>query len=109
MPGMPSVGRVSGFAVTPPELAALDRFVGAAALRAQHAVDGLRVEAAGVLGSGWQGAAGGAFRLAWEDWLRGAELVVGALDELVRLTAAAAASYTGTDESVRAAVARQPT
>lgn len=95
--------------MTPAELAALDRFVGSAAAQARRTVAGLGAEAAGALGGGWQGAAGAAFRLAWEDWARGAELVVGALDEMAGLVGSAAASYTGTDESVRAAVARQPT
>ena len=93
---------MSAFGVTPAELAALQASVGAAAGAARRSVDGLRATAAGVV---WEGAAGHSMRAAWEEWLAGASLVVGALDELARLVGAAGSSYTGTDESVRAAVA----
>lgn len=95
-------GGMSGFGVTPAELAALQASVGTAAAAARRSVDGLRSTAAGVV---WHSPAGHGFRLAWEEWLGGATLVVGALDELARLLGAAGASYAGTDESVRAAVA----
>jgi WXG100 family type VII secretion target len=93
---------MSGFGVTPAELAALQAFVTDAAGAARSAVDGFRSQAAGVV---WRGAAGHSMRAAWEEWLDGAALVVGALDELARLVGTAGTSYTGTDESVRTAVA----
>jgi len=93
---------MSGFGVTPAELAALQASVASAAAAARRSVDGLRSTAAGV---DWHGAAGQSVRSAWEEWFAGAALAVGALDELARLVGAAGASYTGTDESVRVAVA----
>jgi uncharacterized protein YukE len=93
---------MSAFGVTPAELAALQTTVGSAAAAARRSVDGLRTTAAGVV---WQGVAGHSFRLAWEEWLAGAGLVLSALDDLARLVGAAGASYVATDEAVRSAVA----
>jgi len=99
---------MSGFGVTPAELAAGDVFVHEAAHRARQAVGGLRLEAAELLGGGWQGGAAAAFRSAWAGWLSGALLAVEALDELARLTGAAGTSYVGTDETVRTAAVGTP-
>ena len=93
---------MSAFGVTPQELPALQAAVGSAAAAAHRSVAGLRSQADGVE---WQGPAGHAFRAAWAEWLRGATLVLGALDELARLVGAAGASYATTDDSVRRAVA----
>ena len=94
---------MSGFGVTPSELSALQSAVASAAAAARASVDGLRARAEGVE---WQGPAGHSFQVAWEEWFRGATLVLGALDDVARLVGAAGSSYAGTDESVRAAVAR---
>ena len=93
---------MSGFAVTPSELSALQVAVGSAAAAARESVDGLRARADAVE---WRGPAGHSFRSAWEEWLRGATLVLGALDDLARLVGAAGTAYAATDDSVRTAVA----
>ena len=100
---------MSGFGVTPAELAETRAFVGAAAAHARRSVEGLHAAARPVLTEQWQGEAAAAFRLAWEQWWGGAVLVLDALDELARLTGAAGDSYAGTDEAVRVRIARGST
>ena len=95
-------GDMSGFGVTPTELSALQAAVGSAAAAARESVAGLHARADAV---DWHGPAGHSFRLAWEEWRRGATLVLGALDDLARLVGAAGTSYAATDETVRTAVA----
>jgi WXG100 family type VII secretion target len=98
---------VSGFGVTPAELAEARAFVGAAAGHARRSVEGLHAQARQVLSGEWQGEAAAAFRVAWEQWWDGAVLVLDALDELARLTGAAGESYLATDDGIRAGVARE--
>jgi WXG100 family type VII secretion target len=98
-------GDVTGFAVTPDELGALDGSLDAAAATARAAVDRLRREGAALLSDGWHGAAANAFRLGWQEWLDGAGLVLAALDELAGLVGAAGESYASTDGGVRASFA----
>ena len=94
---------MSGFAVTPGELQGLDGYVESAAEHARDAVARLQVEVAELH---WHGPAANAFAIAWHDWLEGARLVLGALDDLGRLVGAAARDYVATDDAVRADVGR---
>jgi len=93
---------MGAFGVTPEELCATQAAVASAAAAARRSVAGLRAQADGVE---WHGPAGHAFRAAWAEWRHGATLVLGALDDLARLTGAAGTSYATTDEAVRRAVA----
>lgn len=96
---------MGAFAVTPADLAALQGLVGTAAGAARRSVGQVRAEADDVL-RGWHGEAARGFGAAWAEWLRGAALVLDALDELATLVGGAGTSYATTDDGVRAAVAR---
>jgi|SRR3954451_8740119 WXG100 family type VII secretion target len=98
---------VTSFAVSPSDLQALDSFVASRAEHAHATVERLRAEAHAFFGDGWHGPAASAFHLAWEQWLDGARIVLAALDDTAALVGASAASYTGTDDAVRAAVGRR--
>ena len=95
-------GGVSGFAVTPDDLSALDGYVAGAAVHARSAVSQVQAQASSLFGSGWQGGAASTFRLAWEQWLEGAHAMIGAMESLAELLGAAGGGYDETDAAVRA-------
>jgi WXG100 family type VII secretion target len=94
---------VGGYAVDPAALQQTDTAGAAAVFEARQALHRLEAQVRSLL---WQGAAGSAFRLAWEQWLEGAQTVLLALDELAELLGRSATGYATTDETVRVSVTR---
>jgi WXG100 family type VII secretion target len=96
---------VGGYAVDPAELDHGAAALATAAAGARAALEPLRASAAGLLSARWQGAAAGAFRCGWEEWLEGVVAMLGALDDLATALRASGAGYATTDQAVRASAA----
>ena len=92
------------YEVDPAELQQCDAQLDAAAGQARAALAQLRASARDVLG-GWQGEAGAAFRLAWEQWLAGVGTMLDSLDETALALGLSGADYAATDDAVRGSLA----
>jgi WXG100 family type VII secretion target len=97
---------VTGFSVTPGDLAAADGFLAATAAHTRSALRQVQAEASGLFEAGWQGTAASAFRLTWEQWLEGAQAVLGAMETLAALLGTAGTGYQETDTAVGTGFAR---
>jgi WXG100 family type VII secretion target len=92
---------MGGYAVEPADLQRVEAFAGSAAAQARAVVERIRAEGNRLFGAGWHGPAASAFRLGWEQWVEGATVMLGALDELAALLGSSAVGYASTEEAVR--------
>lgn len=92
--------------VDPAELQRTDVLVGQAAAQARAALTQVGAVADDLLDGGWHGPAAAAFRLAWFDWLAGAQAMVAALDAMADVLGDGASGYLAHEDAVRASIVR---
>lgn len=96
---------MGSYSVEPAELERCDALLGVTAGQCQLALARLQVTVDELL-RGWQGAAGAAFRLGWEQWLAGATAMLSALDAMAAALGSSGLDYAATEDAVRAGLAR---